>query len=290
MGRKVLLVVNRDKPGAAEAVAELCSFARSPSNILGVIESEDDWHAAPGPMPDLVVVLGGDGTLLAQARKFGPLGIPLLGVNFGRLGFMAEFDLPSLREHARELFETGPLQVRELPLLVASVFAPDARAPRFESSALNDCLITAGPPYRMISMALSIDGSPGPTMNGDGLIVASPIGSTAYNLSAGGPIISPDVDAMAITPIAPHTLSFRPIVVSGRSEIALTILRANDDTNGYGTTLVLDGQVNSLLKPGDRVTILRRPCGVKFVRNPASNYWVTLLDKMRWAASPRLMG
>lgn len=296
MGRRVLLVVNRDKQGADAAVDEIRSLITTPrpggdhaGEVIGQIEMNDDWpHDAP--QPDLAVVIGGDGTLLSQARRFGPLGVPLLGVNFGRLGFMAEFDLPALRERAADLFDWGPLPIREMPMLVARIFSRGSPTPRFEGLALNDCLVTAGPPYRMISLALAFDDAQGPTVNGDGLIVASPMGSTAYNLSAGGPIMTPEVDAMVITPIAAHTLSFRPIVVAGGTSVDISLVRSNDDGDNRGTTLVLDGQVQHALRAGDQIVITRRARAVKFVRNLGTTYWMTLRDKMRWADSPKLRG
>src|SRR5690606_8901839 len=115
--------------------------------------------------------------------------------------------------------------------------------------ALNDCVVTAGPPYRMIELDVYIDGEPGPTLRGDGVIVSTPIGSTAYNVSAGGPIVSPDLDSFTITPHAAHSLAFRPIVVPSSCEIDLHLRKGNDADDG-GTTLVLDGQVDTRLQSG----------------------------------------
>jgi NAD+ kinase len=166
--------------------------------------------------------------------------------------------------------------------------------------ALNDAVVTAGPPYRMVSIAIRIDGHDGPTVTGDGLIVSTAIGSTAYNASAGGPIISPEVPAMAITAIAPHTLSFRPVVVNLSSTVELTMVRANDGSEATmgamaelasvatGTALVLDGQVPVRLRTGDKVIIRQHAKPARFVRNPGRSYWQTLLTKMRWAAPPAI--
>jgi NAD+ kinase len=139
----------------------------------------------------------------------------------------------------------------------------------------------------MISIAMRIDGAEGPTVSGDGIIVSTPTGSTAYNVSAGGPIVAPEVDAMVITPIAAHSLSFRPIVVGAGSRIELEMLQVNAQ-DGTGTSLVLDGQVRSPLRRGDRVLIARDGPEVRFVRNPRAGYWSTLIDKMQWAVPPRL--
>jgi NAD+ kinase len=308
--RSVLLLVNRNKPEAARAAKDVRSLIERFGRV--VAELEGDGAPLPplpaGQRPDLVVVLGGDGTLLAQARRCADLNLPLLGVNLGKLGFLAEFDLHSLTEQAQALFSGDALPTHEVGMLRAEIHAPGAARPRFSDTALNECVVTAGPPYRMISMALSIDGVAGPRVSGDGLIVSTPSGSTAYNVSAGGPIVAPQTDAMVITPIAAHSLAFRPIVVPGSSRIEFTMLRVNQsfgeggDPNrvrsrlgtpdrregpGRGTTLVLDGGVYSPLEENERVVVTRDARRVRFVRNPRGSYWATLIDKMQWAAPPR---
>src|SRR5262249_1649745 len=148
-------------------------------------------------------------------------------------GFMAEFDLESLRAQGPELFGAGPLILQDRHLIDARVLRSGKQA--FEGLALNDAVITAGPPFRMISLALRIDAHPDPTITGAGPLLSTPIGSTAYNASASGPIISPEVPAFAVTPIAAHTLSFRPVVVSAQSVIELTLDRVNEPPPGAPT-------------------------------------------------------
>src|SRR5690606_14687803 len=206
------------------------------------------------------------------------------GVNLGRLGFLAEYDLVSLQRHAERLFGDGEIETRGVLVLELEVLRDGAVAHR--DVAINEMVITAGPPFRMVELALSIDGHDGPSIGGDGVIVSTPTGSTAHNVSAGGPILEPHVSAMVITPIAAHSLSFRPIVVDGAAEIAIDALRTND-ADSAGTTLVADGQRQVRLLTGDRVIARRRAQPVRFVTNPDSNYWHTLIDKMRWAESPR---
>lgn len=291
--RSVLLLVNRAKPDVEAALPEIRTLIAQTGRVVHELDAAED----AGPITeargaDLVVVLGGDGTLLSQSRRCATLGLPLLGVNLGKLGFMAEFDLPDLRREAPALFDGRPLPLEERFLVRAEVYASDDAAhlepavPSFSGEALNDCVITAGPPYRMISVALSIDGHPGPTVTGDGLIVSTPIGSTAYNVSAGGAILAPGVDAMTLTPIAAHSLSFRPIVVPGSSTIRASMLRVNDGPDG-GTTLVLDGQVLQRLRRGELVVVRKHRHPVRFVRNVMGNYWSTLIQKMQWATPPR---
>lgn len=311
--RAVLLLVNRTKPDVVAALPEVRSIiTRGGGRIVAELDA-DSRPLAEGEADgaELVVVLGGDGTLMAQSRRCVMLGIPMLGVNLGKLGFMAEFDLSSLKDQAGKLFGGEPLSIQDRPML--RVLVDRKSAQKQPSSglgedslpstlALNDAVVTAGPPYRMITLNISIDGYPGPTVTGDGLIVSTPIGSTAYNASAGGPIVSPDVAAAIITGIAPHTLSFRPVVVGLASTIVIDVVSANDGdqpstgplaplSNGGdgmtgGTALVLDGQVPTRLRTGDIVTIRQHDRPVRFVRNTAGSYWATLLHKMRWAAPP----
>ncbi|MGE3107058.1 MAG: NAD(+)/NADH kinase [Phycisphaerales bacterium] len=315
MSRRVLLLANRSKPDVVEALAEVRRLIGAHGVIVGEFDASEDAvpERAPGAgegggldssgkVADLVVVLGGDGTLLAQSRRCLSLGLPMLGVNLGKLGFMAEFDVASLREQAAALFGSAPLQLQDRPMLEIEVRpgagagasdAPRAGA-RFRGTALNDAVVTAGPPFRMISMTLRIDGRIGPVVSGDGMIIATPTGSTAYNVSAGGSIVSPDVDAFAITPIAAHSLAFRPIVVSGTSVIELTMNRVNDNSTSmapageeWGTTLVLDGQTSTHLHEQDVVRFCKHATPIRFVRNTRGSYWDTLVQKLHWGAPPK---
>jgi NAD+ kinase len=140
----------------------------------------------------------------------------------------------------------------------------------------------------MISMGMRIGREDGPSVTGDGLIVSTPTGSTAYNVSAGGPILSPELDALVITPIAAHTLAFRPVVVPFATRVELTMLRLNRVESGHGTTLTLDGQISVPLAEGDRIVLSRDERAIRFVRNPLGSYWATLIDKLHWGAAPRM--
>lgn len=298
MPRSVLLLVNRDKPEVTQAVAEVRRLIQQRGRVVAELAAENapiDPAAAAGA--DLIVVLGGDGTLLSQSRRCATLALPMLGVNLGKLGFMAEFDLPALREQAPLLFDGSKFETLDRPLLSIAVERGAGNASPGDregcvSLALNDAVITAGPPFRMISLRLEIDGHEGPTLTGDGVIVSTPIGSTAYNASAGGPIVSPEARVMVVTPLAAHTLAFRPVVLDLETTVRIMVDRANDperaDAPGSGTTLVADGQVFCGLRTGDAVVIRRHERVVRFVRNPHGSYWRTLISKMRWAAPPTL--
>lgn len=306
MSRGVILISNQSKPDVLAALDEVRRLIRAHGRIVADLDATDEPLTTKDGA-ELIVVLGGDGTLLAQSRRCVSLGLPMLGVNLGKLGFMAEFDVAALHEQAASLLGRTPLLLQDRPLLQVAVHS-GSELPDASGLALNDAVITAGPPFRMISLSLSIDGAAGPVVMGDGLIVATPTGSTAYNVSAGGAIVSPDVDAMSITPIAAHSLSFRPVVVAGNSNIEITLNAVNADSRlerlgahlppeerervlvGAGTSLVLDGQSSLRLQRNDRVVIRKHATPIRFVRNPRSSYWSTLIEKMHWAAPPRLRG
>lgn len=297
---RVILLANRDKPAVRQALPELRPWLAERATIVAEPDAAvptESWACDLGRFSDvdLAVVLGGDGTLLAQARRLVELEVPILGVNFGKLGFLAEFSLEDLRTHWPAVAGGGCRQSRRVILDVRVLGAGSEAHPvvdreRDATLAINDVVITAGPPYRMIELELVIDDGPIPTagsgsgakFSGDGVIVATPTGSTAYNLSAGGPVVSPEVEAFCLTPICPHSLSFRPLVVSGQARVMVRVLEANE-----GTTLVLDGQEPRPLARGDRVIVRRHARRLHLLHNPSFNYWQMLAGKMHWAARPR---
>jgi NAD+ kinase len=291
---RVLILANRQKPPVVAALDSFRPWLASHAEIVAEpdIAKLSREAAAALPRADLALVLGGDGTLLAQARNLIDLDLPILGINFGKLGFLAEYSLDDLRRHWGAIAAD---QVRRTRRVVIEVSVHDREArfgdpasprPVWESIAVNDAVITAGAPFRMIELELTID--PGPdtdgatTFMGDGVIVATPSGSTAYNLAAGGAIVSPDLDALCLTPICPHTLAFRPIVISATTPLLLRVNRANE-----GTTLVIDGQLPLNLRAGQQVFIRRHARPLILVHNPDLSYWKMLSKKMHWAARPR---
>jgi NAD+ kinase len=282
---RVLLLVNREKAGVDEA---LVSFRPWLEARVDHVEQRDACRDEPLPdqPPQLVIVLGGDGTLLAQARRVVEFDAPVLGVNFGKLGFLAAYRMEELQEQWEDIV-AGECPIRHRVVLEVQTRWPDGAGRDPERSlAINDCVITAGPPFRMIELELKINpqkwSSSGTHFTGDGVIVATPTGSTAYNLSAGGPIIAPDVEGLVITAICPHSLSFRPIVVNSEDAIQLTINEANE-----GTTLVVDGQESRPLTTGAEVHVRAYEKRLKLVTNPSVGYWKMLSRKMQWAARPR---
>lgn len=274
----VLLLATRVRAGVGPILEEVRRIAGHHATIVGELEA-NDAPIDPTLAFDRAVVVGGDGTLISQCRRVLDRGVPLVGVHFGRLGFLAEFDDESLARHAASVFGPSPL-VRVRMALDAIVRDGSGRV-AFQGVGVNDAVITAGPPYRMIELRLRFGDEEGPLLCGDGVIVSTPVGSTAYNASAGGPIVHPENEAIIITPHSPHSLSFRPIVAPSHMTLEVEVLRANE-----GTALVLDGQESRALTKGDRVTIGRHHTAARFLGNPDVSYWRTLVEKMRWAVPP----
>ncbi len=272
---KIAIMKARAVPESDQLVAGVREIAGRHGDVVAELLSRD---TIPSDV-DRVVVIGGDGTIIGAARQALDHGIPVLGVNAGRLGVLAEFDIESLTSHAEMIFGGTPL-VREHLLLNIRILGPDG-TPRLESVAVNDCVVTAGPPYRMIELSLMIDDTDGPSINGDGLIISTPIGSTAYNVSAGGPIIQPDVDALVISAVAPHSLAFRPIVAASQTRIQVGVKRGNE-----GTSLVLDGQATHRFSEGECLVVSSHEKRAQLIGNPDSSYWNNLIEKMRWGAPP----
>ncbi|MCC6240231.1 MAG: NAD(+)/NADH kinase [Phycisphaerales bacterium] len=287
---RLFIVVNHDKPQVRAALDEMLPWIKKHADVIDIDgQTDKDLSTVDA---DVILVMGGDGTLLSAARRLQGRPIPLLGVNFGKLGFLSSFSVSDFQRHFDKLL-TGELPMRARLMLEASVISADvtcrytdpqdvAAQRRFTATALNDAVITAGSPFHMIEMNLSADGQTSVRFFGDGVIVATPSGSTAYNISAGGPIIQPGVDGFCITPICPHSLSFRPVVVSSQSTILITVLAANK-----GTTLFCDGQVTSKLQRGDTIVVRRDPHTVTLIENPDVRGFHTLAQKLHWAIGPR---
>ena len=227
---------------------------------------------------DLLLVLGGDGTLLGTATRVGAAGLetPILGVNFGRLGFLTEVTLEELFP-ALEAVLNGTAQIHQRRLLRA-VTSRDGVV-RADDVVLNDLVVTRGEISRVIELAVTVNGQFVTRVKADGVIIASPTGSTAYNLAASGPIVHPDVDAILITPIAPHTLANRPIVIPGDATVEVTPIDTGRHAEVFAT---FDGQAGHRLEPTDVVRITRAPTPVRLVSSATRGYFDTLREKLGW--------
>ena len=226
------------------------------------------------PGTDLVIVAGGDGTLLSAARIAGPLGIPILGVNFGGLGFMTELQ-PEELYTALERVLAGDYEIEEREAL--RVRFRRGRKILGEHALLNDAVVTKTTLARMLVIELRIDGELVATYTSDGLIIATPTGSTAYNLSAGGPILDPRMSAFVIAPICPHTMSYRPLVVPGSVRIEVTLRSLTEEAY-----LTLDGQVGFPMRQLDTIVVDRHPRSVRLMRVAQRGFFVVLQRKLHW--------
>ena len=226
---------------------------------------------------DMVLVLGGDGTLLGMADRIGEAGsgIPILGVNFGHLGFLTEVTLAELYT-SLEAALTGSALVEERMMLRATI-ARDGSV-LSQSIAANDAVVTKTARSRMIDLSVYVGDEFVTRVRADGLIIATPTGSTAYNLSAGGPIVQPSVDAMLITPIAPHTLANRPIVIPGSSTVRVEPNMAERDE----VVLTLDGQSSRRIDAGDDVSVQRAPQPLRLIKPTTRSYFEVLRTKLKW--------
>ncbi len=270
---RVIVLRNPTKPAAEATLAALVELVAAKAEVVatGVIDAADLIRSH---QPDRVIVLGGDGSILSVARSMDDRQVPIIGVNFGKLGYLAEFSVDDLARNLDAVLTDQGI-VSERMMMDAAVDSDGTQVRR--SLAVNDCVIHAGPPYRMIQLAISVNQVHLTDASCDGLVLSTPSGSTAHNMSIGGPILQSEVNAMVLSPISPHSLTHRPLVVAGEAIIEVLVREANE-----GTTLVIDGQVTNPLKVGDRVTVGRSVHRFHLVHNPTQTRWYTLTEKLKW--------
>ncbi len=223
---------------------------------------------------DLIVVLGGDGTLLSVARLMGPREVPILGVNLGGLGFLTEVTLPGIFETLERVLN-GQYSVSRRLMLAGEAFRSGERLGAYH--ALNDFVFTKTAPSRIVELEMHVNGEYVTRYRADGLIVATPTGSTAYCLSAGGPILYPTLPALVVIPICPHTLTNRPVVLPDTACIEIVPQSSVD-----GIHLTVDGQLDVPLQVQDRVVVQRSEHSIALVKSPTLNYFELLRTKFRW--------
>jgi len=254
--------------------SETAALARSAGASRFDIVERDDLPA----QVEMIVVLGGDGTLLGTAGRIAQAKsqIPILGVNFGSLGFLTEVTLPEIFS-SLESAVNGTAQIDERLMLQVAVDAGGRRLA--DRVVLNDVVVTQGALSRIIELSVAVDGEFMMRVKADGLIIASPTGTTAYNLSAGGPIVHPRVDGLTITPIAPHTLTNRPVVVPGSSDIRIQPLMQDDQAEVFAT---FDGQALLRLKNDHVVSVRRADRRMRLIRASGRGYFQVLREKLKW--------
>jgi NAD+ kinase len=231
-----------------------------------------------GRQCDVVVVVGGDGTMLATARELAPFDVPLIGINQGRLGFITDIQLKDMAS-ALPLILGGQYEEEKRVLLAGAVLRPTRDGEFdtiYEGFAINEIVVSRGAVASMVEVRAEVDGLFVANYRADGLIVSTPTGSTAYAMSAGGPILHPDLGGWTIVPIASHTLSNRPIVLPDTGTVTIEIVAARDASMNF------DMQSLASLLPGDRVTVRRSPHRVRFLHPEGWNYYATLRRKLRW--------
>ncbi|HSY01558.1 MAG TPA: NAD(+)/NADH kinase [Acidobacteriaceae bacterium] len=228
-----------------------------------------------GLKPDLVIVLGGDGTLLAAARVFARIGVPILSVNLGALGFLTEVRLADLYTHLDAWIERCCV-FDERAMLHTELWREGKLYRDYD--ALNDVVVAKGTIARMGNFSVEIDDQLAASFRADGVIVATPTGSTAYSLAAGGPVLIPTMDALLITPICPHQLTLRPMVVPGTSKIQVRIEGVPDQT-----FLTVDGQEAIQLRLGDELRCRRSDFAVKLIRLQSNGFFSVLRSKLKWS-------
>jgi NAD+ kinase len=260
---------------------------REARRLLSRLAGEKDLHLywdqeaeSSGKIPspdqplDLVVVLGGDGTLLKAARLYGGRGAPILGVNLGGLGFLTEINLEEFYATLGTILE-GRFQTEARMMLVAEIIRQGLVLN--PTCFLNDAVINKGALARIVDLETSIDDLFLTSYRGDGLIVATPTGSTAYNLAAGGPILHPALRTMILTPICPFTLTNRPIIVQDNSIIEIRL-----GSKARDVWVTFDGQIGYPLEAGDLVRIKKAPAPIELIKSPFKNYFEILRTKLKW--------
>jgi NAD+ kinase len=260
------------KERGAEAIFEIETAALAPGATPHAASRK-----ALAEHADMVLVLGGDGTLLSMADSLGAAGsrIPILGVNFGSLGFLTEVTLPELRASLEAALD-GRARVEERMMLRATTARKGQ--PFAQHVALNDVVVTKGARSRMIDLSVHVGDEFVTRVKADGLIVATPTGSTAYNLAAGGPIVAPSMDALLLTPIAPHTLTNRPIVIPSNSPVRVQPVM--DDRDEVFVTF--DGQEGFELKGGDEIEVTRSEPPLHLIKPSTRSYFEVLRTKLKW--------
>jgi NAD+ kinase len=277
--RRIGVVGQRDYSTFEDRLRELAALVRGRGGEL-YVEHElapvlPDHPRLDPEAIDLLVTLGGDGTLLRGARLVAATGTPVLGVNLGHLGFLTSITPDSLEEYTERLL-AGDYWLDVRFTLEASVeHRGGIEGPTF--LALNDAVLHKGGFARVVRVRVEVDGMEIATLSADGIILATPTGSTAYSLSASGPVVVPEVDCILATPICPHTLGVRPIVLPAHSEIVLTPLSAQEEL-----MLTVDGQDGAGLHAGDRLIVRRGRDKVSLVRFTGQNFFTTLRRKLNW--------
>lgn len=275
--RRVVVTSTRFKPEAHQLASEL---GERLEGMGAEVEVDLDGTVALAELADeadVVFSVGGDGTLLGTARRLVGSSTPVIGVNLGKLGFLAEFSAAEVRDY---LDGGRPEGWRINPRIMLQVWLNGGGEPTF---ALNDVVVSQGIVARLVNIAMEVDGAHAIQYRADGLVVSTPVGSTAYSLSLGGPIVSQSLRAFVITPLAPHSLTNRPIVVEGGVLVSFRV-----ESEAHELALVVDGQERIDLRQGDRFTVAAAPTDLMLVSSGRHSFFDILRFKLGWGAPPRM--
>lgn len=275
---RLMVLARGDVERVRRAGQELVELVRSQSGLHVAAHIESESEPLENIKADLVLVLGGDGAILRACHQLGRHQRPILGVNLGRLGFLADLSPEEFRELLPRLAQRD-FRVVEHLMFECLLKHADGTSETF--LGLNEAIVGAAKPLQMIEVRLTINGEPVATYSCDGLIVSTPVGSTAHSLSAGGPMLRQNLPAFVITPICPHTLSNRPLVDGADGIYSLTLTETSKEA-----LLVVDGQYRRSLAVGDTVEVRRAPVTFKLAKMPGHSYYTTLQRKLGWSGQP----
>jgi NAD+ kinase len=270
---RVYLIGNARKPSVPEVFTRLSGVLRARGVLVGA-DLDGKPEQITAAKPDCIIVLGGDGTILSVAQALQQHQVPIVGVNLGKLGYLAAFSVDEFELFLDRIL-TDPTLVTSRMML--EVHATRRGADAYDGIAVNDCVIRAGPPFRTIGLSIDVDGQPVTTIVADGLIVATPTGSTAHSMSCGGPLVQPDVEAILLTPHSPHSLTHRPVVLGPDARVSITIQDSSE-----GAALVLDGRFIASLCGGSVVRVSKSKAMFQLVHHPHRKPWDTLIMKLKW--------
>jgi NAD+ kinase len=274
---KLFVLGNAQRKGVVEEAERLLPWLGQCCQVV-VFDLHQEVDLATAPAADVALVLGGDGAILRAARQMGYRQTPVLGVNLGRLGFLADLDPAQLRACFPRVV-AGDYRVTRHLMFECVVTGGNTEAQTF--LVLNEVVFHTPPPFHMLELDLEVDGEAVAKFRGDGLILSTPVGSTAHSLSAGGPVLSQELAALVITPICPHTVTYRPLVDSADKVYTIALGKESESA-----ALIVDGQDVVPLTPEHRVTIHKAPVTFGLVKVPGQSFYQTLRDKLRWGALP----
>ncbi|MEM7315160.1 MAG: NAD(+)/NADH kinase [Planctomycetota bacterium] len=268
-------LLSQNHPLLSDAIVNPIREAVESNADLVFVDLKSDSPDLKSANPDFAIVLGGDGSILRAARCMGCDQIPVLGVNLGKLGFLA--DIPPERfAVAMQAVVDGNCQVVSHLMFDCEVYRDGKKIA--EALGLNETAILGGPPFSILEIDLHVDGELATTYSCDGLIISTPVGSTAYNLSAGGPILRKDMQGFVISAISPHTLTVRPVVDSANRVYEVSMQQPNEMTS-----VVVDGRVITQVQAGDRVRVKRAESQFRMIQVPGHSYYTTLREKLGWS-------